>query len=338
MFRHILVPLDGSPRAEQALPVAARIARATGGKITLLRVANQPLTFAPFPAASAWAVEATIDADIEADKQYLERVKSLNTLINIPIETEVMFGHPAASIVTTAESRHFDLIVMCSHGYTGMKRWMLGSVAEKVAHYAAIPVLLLREHWPTLADTPSFGEGPVRALVPLDGSARAKEALAPAAFLVSALSSPAPGTLHLTRVVSLPATEKFTTAEREAMLHKAKQYLSKTREHIHEGHVAAEVAKMPHAITWSVTVNDDIATGIIHAAETGEGIAGASAPERCNVIVMATHGYHGLQRWSMGSVTDRVLRASKLPVMIVRPADMVKKDHDTETHMVIARK
>ncbi len=89
----------------------------------------------------------------------------------------VIVSQAADVILSVVQKQHIDLIVLCSHGYTGMKRWVLGSIAEKVAHHAPVPVLLLREGGPALVGTPAHAEGPLRALVPLEGSVRAKAAL-----------------------------------------------------------------------------------------------------------------------------------------------------------------
>ncbi len=134
----------------------------------------------------------------------------------------------------------------------------------------------------------------MRALIPLDGSARAKAALAPAAQLIAALSAPGPGALHLTRVVVLPNATKISQSEREAIMHKAKQYLSATVEQMREGLVASPVADLKLAITWSVTADDDSAAGILRVAEEGEDAHGAGDLGSSDLIAMATHGYSGL--------------------------------------------
>ena len=334
MFRHILVPLDVSSRAERALPVAARLARFSDGKVVLLRVVSPSVEFVPYPTADSKMIRRLIGTGLEEARNYLDNITSVSSLISIPTETTVIVGQPAATILSVVDTHHIDLIVLCSHGYTGMKRWVLGSVAEKVAHHAPVPVLLLREGGPALVGTPPHAEGPMRALIPLDGSARAKVAIVPAAQLVAALSAPGPGALHLTRVV-LPEVAKISPREREAIMHKAKQYLSATVEHIREGLVASPVADLKLAITWSVTIDDDIAAGIIRMAEDGEDTEDVGVSGSPDMIAMTTHGYSGLQRWVMGSVTERVLHATRLPLLIVRPQDMVDKDHQTQNKTTI---
>lgn len=329
MFRHILVPLDGSPRAEQALPVAARLAQASDGTVVVLRVVGPTAAFMPYPAVDPRAIQALIDAELEEARNYLDRVTHVSSLVGVHTETAVIFGQAAATILSEVEAQHSDLIVMCSHGYTGKKRWVLGSVAEKVAHYAPVPLLLLREGGPTLVGTPPHAEGPLRALIPLDGSPRAKSAIVPAAQLVAALSAPGPGALHLIRVVVLPEAAKISQIEREATLEMARQYLSTTVEHIREELIASPVADLKLAITWSVTIDDDIAAGIIRVAENGEDMEDIGISGSSDLIAMVTHGYGGLQRWTMGGVTERVLHASRLPLLIVRPADMMDKSLQT---------
>lgn len=325
MFERMLVPLDGSLRAERAIPAAARLARASGGSVVLLRGVSLAPEAVPYPAVDPGTIQAIIDADVAEAKDYVGRMTRLSSLVGVHVATEVIVGQPAATILSVAETQHSDLIVLCSHGYTGMKRWVLGSVAEKVVHHAPVPVLLLREGGPALVGTPPHAEGPLRALVPLDGSAQAKAALVPAAQLVAALSAPGPGALHLTRVVVLPDAAKISTSEREAVMHKAKEYLRTTVEHLHAGLVAPPVADLKLAITWSVTIDDDIASGIIRVAEDGEETHGVGIADSSDLIAMVTHGYSGFQRWTLGSVTGRVLQATRLPLLIVPPPDLPAK-------------
>ena len=126
---------------------------------------------------------------------------------------------------------------MTSQGKTGVKRWLMGSVAQKIARYSPVPVLVLRESGaqPTGARPDS---NPLRALVTLDGSVLAKAALQPAAQLIAALSAPAPGALHLLRVVKPPtidSKEDNTTRLREQALYKAKLYMQSIVEHLRDG-------------------------------------------------------------------------------------------------------
>jgi nucleotide-binding universal stress UspA family protein len=327
MFQRILVPLDGSTRAEQALPVAARLAHASNGTIVLLQVVNFPNQFASYIGLEPLTMQTVIDTQLEEAKNYLENLTHSNDLSNVHTETAVLVGQPAVHILSVVDTHTIDLLVMSSHGYTGMTRWVLGSVAEKVAHHSPVPVLLLREEKPLLAGLHPNGGSTLRALIPLDGSVHALTAIAPAAQLVTALSAPEGGTLHLTEVVVMPGRGEISHTEREAILQQVKQNLGATVEGMHTGLIAAPGIDHGLSVTWSVTIGDDIAVGIARVAENGEAVEGGGVFEGCDIIAMATHGYSGLQRWSVGSIAERVLHATRLPLLIVRPPDGVTKKH-----------
>jgi nucleotide-binding universal stress UspA family protein len=142
MFRHILVPLDGSTRAEQALPLAARIAHFSDGTITLLRIVIPPLYVdAPSPQPVPYEVMAE---DIATAKDYLTHVLAAESLQGVRVNTEVRAGMPAQEIVEFAQAQPMDLIVMCSHG-DGLTQLIRGSVAQKVVRHSSIPVFVLHE-------------------------------------------------------------------------------------------------------------------------------------------------------------------------------------------------
>lgn len=325
MLKRVLVPLDGSARAEQALPVAAHLVQEVGGTVVLLRVVSIPNEFVAYFTLEPIATQSVINATLEEARTYLKNLTSLGSLQSVQTETEVLLGDAAATILSVADSHHIDLIVLCSHGYTGMMRWTMGSVAEKVSQLAPVPVLVLREDGPVPVPPLSQEGSPLRVLIPLDGSVRAQAAIIPAAQFIAALAAPAQGALHLTRVVVLPDETHLGQRERETIMQQTKQYLNALAEQLREGLLDSPIADLKLSITWSVTVDTDIAAGIIRVAEQGEDTEGAGASGSSQVIAMATHGYSGLQRWLMGSITFRVLHATRLPLLIVRPPDMTDK-------------
>ena len=170
MFQHILVPLDGSSRAEQVLPVAARLARASGATIRLLTVVDSAHEAISYSMAGPYMPPDTIERDLTTARSYLDEVSQQFLLIGVSVEKQVDLGNPAAMALLHAEAlteRPIDLIVMSSHGYTGFQRWLLGSVAEKIAREAPVPVLILRE-----GESVRFaGMSAIRALVLVDASA-----------------------------------------------------------------------------------------------------------------------------------------------------------------------
>jgi nucleotide-binding universal stress UspA family protein len=324
MFKRILVPLDGSERAEQALPAAARIARGSGGSVILLQVIDvAPFSFAYVAHPS---LIESFETSLNEARNYLTEVTTSSMFNGVPTEIHVPFGSVTSQILSVADTSQADGIVLTSHGYTGVTRWVLGSVAEYVVRHGSVPVLLLREGNASHADLLPETERPVRALVPLDGSFLAKTALSPAAFLISALAAPARGTLHLTRVVKpgKPAAEEA----RKNRVHTAERYLRLIADQVREELFARSEA-LDLTITWSVAVHQDAAEGIISVAEHGEHAGGDDISGGCDVIAMATNGRSGLQRWVMGSVTEGVLNKSRLPLLIVRPSDERDKSRVT---------
>jgi nucleotide-binding universal stress UspA family protein len=314
MFKRILVPLDGSERAEQALPVAARIARGSGGSVILLQVMDVAM-FPYYAYVAHPSLLESLETSLNESRNYLTEVTTSSMFNGVPTEIHVPFGSVTSQILSVADSSQADGIVLTSRGYTGVTRWVLGSVAEYVVRHASVPVLLLREGNASHADLHPETECPVRVLVPLDGSFFAKAALEPAAFLISALAAPARGTLHLTRVVK-PAAEEV----QKNRVHKAERYLRLIADQVREELLAhSEVLDL--TITWSVAVHQDAAEGIISVAEHGEHVGGDDVSGSCDVIAMATNGRSGLQRWVMGSVTEGVFTKTKLPLLVVRPSD-----------------
>jgi len=317
MFQRILVPLDQSPCAEQAIPIAARLARASHGTLFFVQVVGLSYELMLFPPADPRTIQYIIDRELEYASRYLEQVKGMNALIDIQRETAVMMGDPASTLLSFVETTAIDLMVLCRHGKTSFLRWPIGSVARKLAYHSPIPVLMLREGGSLLTEPRPSANGALHALIPLDGSELAQTALEPALHMIEALSPAGRGVLHLTQVVVLPQEER----KREAISQQAKAYLQATATHLHEKHAPPAGAAPHFSITWSVTVADDPASGILRAAEDGVHAAGTGIADHSDLIVMTTHGYSGLHRWIMGSVTERVLHVTRLPLLIVPPPE-----------------
>lgn len=147
----------------------------------------------------------------------------------------------------------------------------MGSVAEKLAREASVPVLVLREDGPVPGQIHPDATRPLRALVPLDGSASAKSALEPAAYLIAALTGSTPGVLHLARVVQ-PVAASSDEGGMLTASQKARRYLGATAEHIREGLVAPAIAKLNLVVTWSVAVDTYVAETLIRTAEHSEAL------------------------------------------------------------------
>jgi nucleotide-binding universal stress UspA family protein len=254
MFAHILVPLDGSAPAEEALLVAARIARASSGSIHLLTVVRSPIDYWEGDGWDPLLSEQQIETETAVATDYLRTMAALPVLDGIQVTTEIAPGLPPQYILAATRSWEADLTVLCSHGRTGFTRWVLGSVVHTLAHESTVPTLVLHENeTASLLAHPDTAR-PLRALVPLDGSPLAEAALEPAAQLVASLAAHAE--LHLTQVVKSSQTsaeegvESSLNAEGRA---RARTYLTQVTERWQ-----AMATELGISISWSVALGTDV--------------------------------------------------------------------------------
>ena len=285
MFNKILVPLDGSKLAEQVLPYAQMLAGACSASVTLLRV-TEPDARMPFTAN-------------QSASDYLKYTAS--NLKPVTVDTMEKIGKPAEVIVDFAKADAGCLIVMATHGVTGPRRWLLGSVASKVVQTAVNPILLIR----ATEDAARLGPFALRrVIVPLDGSGLAERVLPYARMLASKLNLD----MQLVRTYSLPA-DAYVVADgviaqgpaqyRQTLHAECEQYL--------DGKV--ESLRADGFSTVSATVIEgDAASEIVDLA--------AGPPQ--SLIAMSTHGRSGVGRWVLGSVAERVVQHSLSPVLLIR--------------------
>lgn len=253
-----------------------------------------------------------LDENVPTAEEYLEGAAKTSSLQGLRTATRVLTGHPAEAIIQEAIADKVDLVVMCSHGYTPVMRWSMGSIAAKVARYAPSPVFIIHEGGALTTEGKAHS---IRVLVALDGSEYAESIIVPAAQLAWALSAPARGELHLTRVISTRGEEvRSFDEERE----RTQQYLRSIGERLQHAPLTDAGVPLDLLITWSVTMAEDAASGIMQAAESRGTGEDAGQDEPCQVIAMATHGIGGPQLWTMGSTAERVLQVAQQPLLIVR--------------------
>jgi nucleotide-binding universal stress UspA family protein len=319
MYKRILVPLDGSSRAQCALEVAARAARASQATLVLLQAIGIPSEYSTYMYGAQVIQlpeigEDVLDAEQAEAESYLATISRSEVLKGIPTKTRALIGAAATIIQDVAREEHADLIILCSHGNTGFKRWAVGSTAQKVSRSSTIPVLVLHEGGITPTNPFPDRLRPLRSLiaqVALDGSDFAEAAIEPAAKLIAALAAPAQGMLLLTHVVPVSTTGKLNESQVEA-LDEAKSYL---RDVVKRYSGLAQSLNL-HLET-SLATGKNVAETLIHCAETGEEATGKRLTGTCNLMAITTHGRGGLQRMRMGSVTESILGATKLPLLVV---------------------
>lgn len=321
MFRRILVPLDSSKRSEKAIPVAAHIARASGGTIVFVEVVFPPVEFGTYTEDRTVALKpGAFHRREEAVAKYLEGITAAyaNELAGINTELDLTSGAASPEIYEAARLEAVDLIVLCSHGETGLKRWVFGSIAQEAVRHSPVPVLILNEHGMI---PPMQQDYPLRVLVPLDGSALSEAAILPAAYLVAALSGSLQNELHLFRVVDLPpaygrmkSQAHISDLVHDEAVHEAEQYMKSVTERY-----AKDLAVFNFQVSSFVVDSTNVAGTITHESAQIRDVATSTGYD---LIAIATHGRGGLLRRLMGSVTEELLGTTKLPMFIVRPQQM----------------
>lgn len=327
MFTRILVPLDGSPYAAEALPVAARIARASGAELLLVAVFDTgvlyPAYFGPVPLP-----QSTIDEQFAAFDTYLHDYANRPDMQEIAVRTTVLSGPTALTLLSIIEGEHIDLVALNSHGRHGVARWWLGSVAEYLTRASPAPLLILRQ--PPDADKDASEEAPWQAVIGLDGSAFAEEALAPTIQVAQALGGAQGAQIHLAHIIQPVSesddlgrllTDKVPAHEAHAeWMRQARSELNAVADRLHAQYPLAR-------ITQTIVEHGDPAAALIALAERSPSAA-AGGPAH-TLLGLATHGRTGLARWTVGSVTAHVLEGSRAPLVIVRPAAIAAQQRTT---------
>lgn len=284
MYSKVLVPLDGSKFSEQILPLVRRIAEAMIIPVELLLVtepdARPPLATQP-PVSD-----------------YLESVERQYFAAPTRVIRIAAMGKPADVIIDHADVERSCLIAMATHGMTGLRRWLLGSVASKIVQSSQNPLLLVRprdDAAPVALDT---------VFVPLDGSALAEQALPHVVGLAKAIKLE----VNLVRVYTLPVTAYLvgdgmvpqdSNRLRDEIRREAETYLNGKVDELRAEGLANVIATV---------IEGDPASEIIDL--------GLKTPN--DLIIMSTHGRSGIERWALGSVAEKVVQLSRDPVLLVR--------------------
>jgi nucleotide-binding universal stress UspA family protein len=264
----LLVPLDGTLESESVLPALMPLFRTKRVRLTLLGV-------------------GTGGESSEAMRVYLDRLRTSMLLNEVPSETKVEWGDPEAEILKAAKPSAFDLIAMTTHGRTGLRRELVGSVAEMVLRHAEIPVLAFR---------PGAKVGDWKRMVAaLDGSAAAESVLGDARELARAMGA----TLHLVRVKG-----------------------PKPRLTLHPGDAFPVPEEDPEpymdAAMSALAATGVLALASVRVGDAADEILALARETNAGLICLTTHGRTGLARQLLGSVAESVLRGADCPVLLRR--------------------
>ena len=271
MFQRILVPLDGSTRAERALPVAAHLARKAGGSIVLAIVVNHfVLTEHVQPYYGPESEEEMMSLhDAETYLQKIaQKIANAPEYVDLSVETLILSGPVASSLIAACRTHQIDLMVLCSHGSSNIKSRLLGSNAEKIVQRAPVPVLLLRDEHASDSLIAGGTSHALRVLVAIDGSSFSDIALEPAGDLAIALSDEGHAGLHLVRVVLPRAVvqQQHMYGSQAASTELAQTCLANIASCLSEGKKDIDLPIPRLDVTWSVVESDQIASTLVHIA------------------------------------------------------------------------
>jgi nucleotide-binding universal stress UspA family protein len=299
MLESLLVPLDGSLLAEIVLSHVVALARTFASHVTLLHVLEQNLHIDPSPAVDplTWQFNKA-----EAAAQ-LDNVRTRLQQAGLKVETVLLEGHAAERIVDFAQTHHVSLIVLSSHARSGISRWNISSVVQKIVLSAPTSLMIVRAHQTVVPDL--TGQQYRRLLVPLDGSWRAEAVMA----LAIQLSRTHHGALRLTQVISRPEVvgRRPPTQEDLELVHQLIERNVDEATH----YLEQLVSRLP---VEGLDVQTEVVTGLNILTTIHDFID----REHIDLVIMSAHGNSGEGRWPYGSLANHFIVYGATPLLIVQ--------------------
>lgn len=309
MYKKMLVPLDGSELAEAVFPYAKEVAGRLDMDVVLLHVYSpEAREFVPM-------YQAYIEQAAQAIKRQIREVQQKTDVQSESEPTEVrgelITGCPAKEILRYAEKNAIDLILMTTHGHYGIKRWTMGSVADRVLCTSNTPILLVRAD--TTEETLFKQCSQKSMLVLLDGSELAESVL-PHVEELAKQRGIEPVEVTLLRVCEPPSTPAYYAPELTGIpldwgeydqqvidkeVRVIQVYLARVEKRLKDKNIRVK--------------------SVILQGKAAEEIVDYINKNPFQIIVMATHGRSGISRWVYGSVADRILHGVSSPIFLVRP-------------------
>ena len=298
MFKHILVPLDGSFLAECVLAHTVAFAKAFQAKVTLVRI----LTVSEDEEDDLvdlfhWRLE-------KAEAQlYLEKAAKRLRAEGLDIEQEILEGPIAEKIVEYAATSHADLLILSSHGLSGFSGWNISSVVQQIILRAYLPVLIVRADQSQVTEIKELKYQKI--LVPLDLSTRAECALSAAVWIArhhGALLLP----MHLVKHPEMP---------RRTPLTKEEQLLAKQLVERNQKEATQYLEEVRHRLTC---VEFNVAPLVQVCTSTASALHDVVQREQIDLVVLCAHGYSSENRWPFGSITTNLIAFGETPLLIVQ--------------------
>lgn len=311
MVNRIVVPLDGSETAERSLPYATYLAQQLDAEVRIISVVEVPVEFTSWVAAPTVSSAHEIDYWIEAREEYLKGV--IATLEGINVSSQVSLGAPSSAVVEEAGATGSSIIVMSSHGRTGFRRLVLGSVAARIVRMAKCPTVLVPAH----DEEPIAAPGLSKIVVGVDGSDFARSALD---IAIDSLGFS--GSLRLVRVVEAPAVAAPNISMGGA---------SMIDYNIIVEYMDAARTEAEHELE---SVVDDLksrgidADWVIREGNIADEIRAVARDYGADMIALASHGRGGFRRFFIGSVAESLLAEIHRPLFLVGP-EMATTDDES---------
>ncbi len=310
-FTRIIVPLDGSNESEQALPYVNSLATRLSIPVRLLHSVEPD---SPAITQSLYSTRRWIEPASVREAKAIEYLNSTAAGLRgtgLDVDTTIPHRDPVGGIVEEAGKEPSALVAMASHGRSGLARWWMGSVADKVLHLADNPLLIIRVQEQASALPSAAPQG---LIVPLDGSELAELALPHAVYLASALGLPVkllqvtPAEAeYYSYMASGPGLVPTSLPSSPSILEMVEFAARESRGYLAD--VKDRLASQGIASVETVVTQGAPADSIVDSASSEEG----------TVVVMTTHGRSGVGRMLLGSVAERVVRQSGCPVLLIRP-------------------
>ena len=300
MFTDILIPLDGSKAAEKVLPYARFMAEALSIPIELLGIIDVAAMASHVASESAKRLDTIIAEGERRGRLYLEKIAG--EFPGFDVRMTVGRGRPAETIIEKAAANAGTLITMATHGRSGIKRWLLGSVAEKVLRGTVNALLLVRVNGQA---EPKQKPVVQSVTVPLDGSQLAASVLP----TVTAIAKSMNLEIVLFRAYELPASAYYGSEDYLPNYEELKNNLRKEVQSYLGKEIETLKSQGVEKVSFFVTEGsgpDEIISYTRRRPDT--------------LIAMCTHGRSGMKRWVLGSVTEKVVRHSGDPVLVMRAA------------------
>jgi len=313
MLDHILVPLDGSRLAESVLPHAVAIAQAFGSRVSLLNAVSRGEQVPGSPAVDplTWQI---LKAEAGA---YLDEILARIQEVGVEGHRVLVEGNAAEQIVEFARSEGVDLIILSSHGRSGLSEWNISSVVQKVIFRAYVPVLIVRAYKSVSDDLAGLRYR--RVLLPLDGSLRAEYALPLATTLANAHGS----SLILAHVVHRPEVPRaIPLSEKEMSLVEQLTALNRERGAAYLRDLESRLGLQSET---RLLVSHNPATALHQLVEQ----------EDIDLVVLSAHGFSGGTKWTFGSVALNFAVYGTTPLLVVQ--DISEEEAEPTEAQIAAR-